>query len=72
MNSLADLKPKCCKCKKEWVLTINDFKKSGDIYKTCGTCRDKLKEYYGENRPMIRQDNMIRRIKKKKLENEKQ
>jgi cytidine deaminase len=73
MNSLTYMKSKCSKCKKEWSATMYDFNvKTGDIYKTCGSCRDKQQEYYGENRPEILHNDMIRRIKKKKLEDEKQ
>ena len=73
MNSLADLKLKCNKCKKEWIPTMHDVNdRKGDFYKSCGSCRDKLKESYLENRPTILYNKMIQRIKKKKLEDEKQ
>ena len=66
MNSLTDLKPKCSKCKNKWTITINDYKKSGDVYKTCSRCRDELKYYYDENKLEIREY----RIEKKRLEDE--
>ena len=73
MNSLTYIKSKCSQCKKEWSATMYDFNvKTGDIYKTCGSCRAKQNEYRDENRPMMRHNDMIRRIKKNKLEDEKQ